>query len=235
MDWLSKYESLVPNKNFDINTAFQQVGKTELGKPVDISQLEILAGHICTNLDINSKDQIIDFGCGNGMLSKEIAKKAKYVLGIDQSPNLISTAHKYFSSDKVNYLQSNICDFYDECQEEKFELFNKAFSCEVFQYLDPLLLESHLKQVSKIGQKGFKYLIIGIPDLERIKNFYNSPARWQLYQNNLEKNNDQIGYWWKKKDIVDIANISNFSCKIIEMSDIYNSHYRFSALLEFCN
>ena len=62
MDWLSKYESLVPNKNFDIKTAFQQVGKTELGKPVDISQLEILVDHINSNLDINSKDQIIDFG-----------------------------------------------------------------------------------------------------------------------------------------------------------------------------
>ena len=33
--------------------------------------------------NINSKDKVLDIGCGNGALTFEVAKKAKKVIGID--------------------------------------------------------------------------------------------------------------------------------------------------------
>jgi colanic acid/amylovoran biosynthesis glycosyltransferase len=57
--------------------------------------------------------RILDIGCGIGWTSSSIKKEhpSANVLGIDLSANLISTAHKLFSQDNLEFHQQNIVDW----------------------------------------------------------------------------------------------------------------------------
>lgn len=52
---------------------------------------------------------LVDLGCGIGRLFPEYSKKAKKIIGVDFSPNMLSLAKSYNSSNsKIKLLQSNL-------------------------------------------------------------------------------------------------------------------------------
>jgi len=54
--------------------------------------------------NINSKDKVLDIGCGNGALTFEVAKKAKKVIGIDLDKKNIKIAKKKYWDPNIKYL-----------------------------------------------------------------------------------------------------------------------------------
>lgn len=54
---------------------------------------------------ISEQDSILDIGCGTGGLTVNIAKKCKYVLGIDISMQQIDTARKRAKKSKIKNLE----------------------------------------------------------------------------------------------------------------------------------
>lgn len=54
--------------------------------------------------NVSEDDIVLDIGCGNGALTFDIAKKAKYVYGIDINPQNIETARAKYGADNVTYI-----------------------------------------------------------------------------------------------------------------------------------
>ena len=75
-------------------------------------------------------------------------------------------------------------------------------------------------------------LIGGIPDLKRIKNFYDTSEKYSFYLKSEERKEPHIGTWWMESDLNEIAKKHNFRCHYVPQPlDFYTSHYRFDILL----
>ncbi|MHA1474441.1 MAG: class I SAM-dependent methyltransferase, partial [Promethearchaeota archaeon] len=53
---------------------------------------------------IQSQEKIMDVGCGPGQLSRKMAQKGAFVVGIDKNPKMIHVANKNISSETKNSL-----------------------------------------------------------------------------------------------------------------------------------
>ena len=52
-------------------------------------------------IKFSKKDKVLDLGCGTGLVTKQIAKKVNFVIGLDLSPNMIKHAKL---ADNVKYI-----------------------------------------------------------------------------------------------------------------------------------
>lgn len=105
--------------------------------------------------NINESDTVLDIGCGNGALTYDIAKKAKYVYAIDISKNNINEAKKKFSAPNITYLVGDATSFN----------FNQKFDVIV---LSNVLehIENRVEFLKRISTLSNKFLI-RVPMLNR--------------------------------------------------------------------
>lgn len=54
--------------------------------------------------NVNTKDNVLDLGCGNGFLSYDVAKKANKVIGIDIRQGNIESAKKNYSLPNLEFI-----------------------------------------------------------------------------------------------------------------------------------
>jgi len=54
--------------------------------------------------NVSHNDIVLDLGCGNGVLTFDLAKKTKKVIGIDVNPEKIKLAKENFSAPNIDYL-----------------------------------------------------------------------------------------------------------------------------------
>lgn len=59
-------------------------------------------------LSIDNRDTILDFGCGIGVVTKKLAKKATMVIGIDNNPELIEEAKRTNTAENIRYMDANL-------------------------------------------------------------------------------------------------------------------------------
>ena len=69
--------------------------------------------------NIGSEDKVLDIGCGNGSLAKDIAKVAKSVLGVDIDDKLIEKAKRKNSAPNLEY---KALDATKDLSDQKFDV-----------------------------------------------------------------------------------------------------------------
>jgi 2-polyprenyl-6-hydroxyphenyl methylase/3-demethylubiquinone-9 3-methyltransferase len=85
-----------------------------------------------------SKARVLDIGCGGGIVSSAIAKKAKEVVGIDAvAPDTILPGFEFENID--------IADF------ETNEKFDLILALEVIEHTDPLMLIKKISSLCEVG------------------------------------------------------------------------------------
>ncbi len=229
-DWHAYWNARAFTGNIGRKEALRQVGKTVLGQPIDAEQVNLLVHHIKTTLDLGSDDQALDLGCGNGLITSLLAENVQSVLGIDYAEALIQTARHNHSSEGVRYRVAELTNLQDAGD---FSHINKVWSCEVLHYIDPEKYRTLLAFLSSHLRHGYRILMSGIPDKDRIRSFYNTPERWTHYQESLARGEEQIGYWWLRSEVENIARQEGMSTVFVDLpSSYYTAHYRFDVLLE---
>lgn len=61
--------------------------------------------------NVNPNDIVLDIGCGNGPLTRDLAKKAKRVVGIDLNAENIRMAEEKYLAPNIEYLVGNAIDY----------------------------------------------------------------------------------------------------------------------------
>jgi 2-polyprenyl-3-methyl-5-hydroxy-6-metoxy-1,4-benzoquinol methylase len=80
--------------------------------------------------NIGADDVVLDIGCGNGFLTRDIAEKARSVTGVDINKNNIELARKDFNRDNIKY----ICG--DACRYDFGEKFDVVVLSNILEHLD---------------------------------------------------------------------------------------------------
>lgn len=113
-------------------------------------------------LEIVPKDvrTIIDIGCGNGLITNELAEKFQ-VVGVDRS----RTALKYVKTLKICADVANIC-----VHDKSFDL---VFCSEVLEHLSDSVLNEAIMEMKRISNK---YIFLTVPNNENLRvNFLKCP------------------------------------------------------------
>ena len=208
---------------------WNQVRRTVDGKPIDESQVILIANAITAGLSLTQTDVLLDLACGNGALSSYLFDKCAGLVGVDISPYLIEIAQKDFArppgyhfhaEDAVSFLARN----------HNRPIFTKVLIYGAFQYFSREDGISVLRALNERFSMVAKVFIGNLPDRRRSDRFYRERAPTQAELNDHEA---QIGIWYRPDEIEAMAQAAGWQawCSYMPASFVA-SIYRFDMTLE---
>lgn len=228
MDWkqhFSKRPALFQETDF-----FRQVEKTVNGQPISLEQFSALLTDIFCGLNIQKDDAVLDLCCGNGIVTKEISRKCLSVIGIDFSEPLIKIAKKFNEPENVRYYCMSVLD--EEVKKVVNKPCNKILMYEGLQFFQKEELSAILDNVLSVSTPLPMIFIGGVPDLNKLWDFYNTEERRKDYHSRILKGNEAIGTWWDRKYINEIGVSKGFNIEFLKQNPLlHTAHYRFNIRL----
>ena len=205
----------------------KQIGKTVLGESVALEQLDLILLQIKNNLELCSNSILADIGCGNALLTKMLAGSVREIHGFDFSRALIESA-------QLGHLPNNavlhVADIF-ELNHSDLAKFTHVLLYEVIQHLSAELLARLLDALNKSSTVS-EIFIGGIPDADRINDFYNTTEKMKFYERTVENDLPHIGTWWCKRDLLDLAKLYGFEGFLVDQDpELYTSYYRYDCVL----
>jgi len=221
MDW-EKYwnKNAVLNADSEINQVQRK----------DLKSTLLTVKHIVDKLEVKQSDAILDVCCGNGIITQEISKVSRRVVGIDQSKKLIDVALKKHKQSNISYRVGNALFIRQILKRDMFDKIYLQFS---FQYFDKKEGRRVIKQILKSLKPNGKFFIGDIPNKDNFSIFYDSPIKKIRYFKGNLLNKNEMGKFWKVSELDEI-------CKKLEVKGTYieqpkqlpYSHYRFDYIIE---
>lgn len=154
-----------------------EIYNKNVGEKGDIRH-EMIINPIVFNFLGNLKEKtVLDAGCGNGYLSRRMAKTAKKVVGIDLTEKLIASAKNRQNPQNTKFY---VCDL------EKLSFPENTFDVVLCNMvlMDVEKLQTVIKELSRVLKVRGKIIISSIHPC-----FENPPRTYSLFK---EKNNKQI-------------------------------------------
>ncbi|HNT97985.1 MAG TPA: methyltransferase domain-containing protein [Elusimicrobiales bacterium] len=106
-------------------------------------------------LELNSDDDLADFGCGKGDFIASTLRLVRSAVGVDSSPHQIDEARRRFKNEPhVEILESSFQDF-----DPRGRTFTKAYSRDALHHINDAEKEIFLKKVSAAMEPGGLFLI----------------------------------------------------------------------------
>lgn len=202
---------------------FQQVYRTLNKKSPSISEFDRVLKHNLSMLDLNCNHEVLDFCCGNGLFSLELAKYCKQVTGVDFCHNLISELNKKNVE--------NIIGLQFDAMEVTFApaSFDRIlFSAALQHFTETETLQLFKKFNYWLKPNGLLF-ITDILDYRKIWDFYDNQDRKNEYFTNLENKTPILGTWFDRIWLEQLGIFVGFidSKTISQPNDFWYSHYRF--------
>ena len=211
-------------------TAFLvQVGHTVSGKPYSAGQFADMVSSIRAALGLGPDHRLLDVCCGNGVITRELARSCGRVVGVDFSGPLIETARRFNRLANITYETMDALDLEQAsfAGEGPFDRINMYAALQHFHTGDlARLLEGMLRHV--VGD--FVILIGGVLDAERKHAFLDTPEKQAMYEEYCRQGRDRLGTWWDKSFVVETCHMLGLHCTIDDRSPLRpGAHYRFDA------
>ncbi len=93
--------------------------------------------------------QVLDAGCGDGYGSAYLAKKAKFVYGIDYEPEVVAKAQNKYQADNLKYLPMDALKL--EFKDQEFDI---VCSFQVIEHIPEELIPRYLGQLKRVLKDG---------------------------------------------------------------------------------
>lgn len=222
--WRQHYERVFLNNPL---SPLKQTGKTVNGLEVGEDQLSLIVTQIVNCLGLNNTDHLLDFGCGNGLLTARLSKRARKVIGVDFTDSLLTYARHNNCYENIEYIRSDILDV----SPDLLDNISSLVMYEVLQHLD---LAEFRKLIANLDtlKSGSRFFIGGIPDMDRIKSFYDTDVKYDYYLTCELEGRPHLGRWWLESELTNISADMRWDIKYFKQPNLlYTSHYRFDAVM----
>lgn len=229
-DFWIKYRNLEARNEDDL---FVQVGKTVKQQPISRATFQRMVERIVALLQLTQGDYLMDFCCGNGLVTYELAPSVSRVMAVDFAEHLVTTARQMKSHANISYHVGEVAGFLEACTLQQPKP-SKFLMNDSLAYFDPDELRKIVLNIQLcLANLPFRFLITGIPNSELKSNFYNTPerrARQQHNEKSSDNTNDGLGRWWNAKEILLICEQCGLEVQI-ENQPAEISNYRMDALI----
>ncbi len=157
-------------------------------------------------------DTCLEIGCGTGKNTEWIISKAKNILAVDLSNEMLAKARSKIQSDKVQFIQADINDEWSFTNNEKFDLATFSLVLEHIENLN----EVFRKLSEVVANNGYVY----IGELHPFKQYNGTKARFEA------KNGLQIVMCYNH-NISDFTNAAkNNGFQIVEIDEYFDDNDR---------
>ncbi|MEO0471859.1 MAG: methyltransferase domain-containing protein [Bacteroidota bacterium] len=207
-----------------------QVARKSDRIPVDDLLLDYIADHIAMRLKLGPDDRLLDAGCGNGQLSKRLARKCKEVVGVDLSPELIRKARRHHGADNIYYQVGEITRL-SNLLNGPFDKINLYYT---FQYLDSFRKgQAAMREMSYLIRPHGLIFLGDVPDRRKLDTFFPSPVQRLRYQLQQSFGGSESGRFWKENDIRKLAHEQWITVEVCpQPKDLPFADHRMDYLLE---
>ena len=122
-------------------------------------------------------ENVIELGCGSGKNTIWLAKKARKIIGLDFSAEMLAIAKQKVKSDRVEFKKGDLNQDW-EVENAYADLITSSLTLEHIQDLNPIF--------SKASQKIRKDGVFFISELHPFKQYLGSKARYETEQGTEE-------------------------------------------------
>jgi len=190
------------------------------------------AGRIKELISLTSNEDVLDVGCGEGLIDFHLKKHCKSLQGFDVTERKTSLAKK--NNPEIKYWQQSFLEEY------KYKNFDKIFSFSVMQYCKPTDIDNFLDNSFAAVKKEGTVFHLDVPDREKMKKYYFRPrkitilkkmAALILYVQHLLNKNALLfmegSYWHDLKKLKKKYEKKGIIVKINNAESIYRSNIIF--------
>ena len=202
--WRKFWADYGPSEASSDGDLLRQVAHTVNKKPISHELVVAMLDQILARLDLTLSDHLLEFCCGNGFFSYELASKVAWLTGIDFVERNIRIARSQKSRANITYVvgdaTARLRDILGSgCMPGKFLMHNSL------GYFAPDQLSAILEHIIELrGGDQFTFLLTAVPNEALKWSYYNTPDRVARYLENQEQGseiNDGLGRWWRVEEI----------------------------------
>lgn len=205
-----------------------RVLRTQNKVPISDEAWERTLRYIEGVLRVDSRDNLLELACGNGLVARRLSRLYNSVVAVDISENLLSEidADAYPNIERIAQ-DMRACAF-DE------ESFDAVVLYAGLQYLAKHEAVDLWKRVYAWLRPGGLFFLGDIPDERKLWSFYNSQERESVFFENLKSGRDPVGYWYDQELLVKLSRHVGFEeARIIPQAPyMLYSHYRFDMVVQ---
>lgn len=226
-DWetfWTKYPASVGEQEFLL-----QVGHTVDGRPYSKPQFEAMIASIRGALQLGPGDALLDVCCGNGVVTRELARHCRRALGIDFSAPLIEVARKFHTGSNVGYQVMNALELNVPVTSADGP-FTRVVIYAALQHFQSHDLKRLLDGFLRHAANDRIILFGAVLDAGRKHLFLDTPEKQLNYERYQAEGRDRLGTWWDQDFIRNLCKELGLRCEIDDQSaGRPGGHYRFDA------
>jgi 2-polyprenyl-3-methyl-5-hydroxy-6-metoxy-1,4-benzoquinol methylase len=169
---------------------------------------------------LNNKGNILDIGCGPGLMSEEAAKINKSVTAFDGSEAMIALCKKNQKLTNINYEIGFIPNHLENFKSKEFD---GVISSSVLEYIPEI--EGTLKLINKVSAKD-SIFILSLP---------NGSSWYRIFERSLYNIFGRPRYLKHVHNVLSLGDFINLISKHgfkLKEHHYYASHYKMSSLLK---
>jgi cyclopropane fatty-acyl-phospholipid synthase-like methyltransferase len=225
IDWEAFYAS--HPLSFGGDEYLKQAGHTINGRPISEAQFELLVETMQDLLDLREGDVLLDLCCGNGIFTKELAKRCKRVVGVDFSRPMLEIAERTHRPQNVTYHQMNALAV-DSNSLVGSMRFDKVVMCGALQHFSRDQLQRLVGNMVNVTSDGRVIVFLLVPDRRKRWVFYDTPGKRVRHLARQLLGRERMGTWWTPEDFEGTCQRLGLRSSFHDMdARLHPSRYRF--------
>jgi len=217
--------------SLDEREFLRQVGHTIDGQPYSDGQFEAMVATIREALRLKPTDALLDVCCGNGIVTVELSKYSRRVVGIDFSAPLIEIARKFHHPSNLVYHTMSALQVNDGVLGAEGP-FDRVLMYAALQHFRLEDLDRLLSGFLRHAAPGVVIVLGGVLDVSRKHLFFDTPEKRAMLRTYQREGRDRLGTWWDKDLVSRSCEAVGLQCHIDDHSPGRpGGHYRFDAII----
>jgi len=174
-------------------------------KPISEEVWKGILDYVLAFVQPTDQDVALDLCCGNGLITRALAPKAKTVYAVDLSPEFIALIAKEGHRNVV----TKVSDMRElEMPENSL---TKIILYSSLHYIDSVEAVTLFSNMAKWLRKGGTAFIGDIPDKSHIWSYFNSTERKKAYFDAIVAGRQIMGNWFDMDYLAHLASYAGFS------------------------